>query len=31
MKQGKLNNVAPGEPKMSEGDVKSFLEASLGK
>ena len=31
MKDGKLNNVAPGEPKMSEGDVKSFLEASQGK
>ena len=31
MKEGKLNNVSPGEPKMSEGDVKSFLEASAGK
>ena len=28
MKEGKLNNVSPGEPKMSEDDVKSFLEAS---
>lgn len=27
MKQGKLNNVSPGEPNMSEADVKSFLEA----
>lgn len=27
MKDGKLNNVAPGEPYMSEADVKSFLEA----
>lgn len=31
MKEGKLNNVAPGEPKMSEADVKSFLEASVGR
>lgn len=31
MKDGKLNNVAPGEPKMSEADVKSFLHASEGK
>lgn len=30
MKAGKLNNVAPGEPKMSEADVKSFLEATVG-
>jgi phenylalanine-4-hydroxylase len=27
MKQGKLNNVSPGEPSMSEADVRSFLEA----
>ena len=27
MKDGKLNNVAPGEPKISEGDIKSFLHA----
>lgn len=27
MKQGKLNNVSPGEPGMSEADVRSFLEA----
>ncbi|MCO6432557.1 MAG: phenylalanine 4-monooxygenase [Deltaproteobacteria bacterium] len=26
MKSGKLNNVAPGQPTMSEADVKSFLE-----
>jgi phenylalanine-4-hydroxylase len=31
MREGKLNNVAPGEPKMSEADVKSFLHASKGK
>jgi len=31
MKDGKLNNVSPGEPKMGEADVKSFLEASVGK
>jgi phenylalanine-4-hydroxylase len=31
MKEGKLNNVAPGEPKMSEADVRSFLHASEGK
>lgn len=28
MRDGKLNNVAPGEPKMSEADVKSFLHAA---
>jgi phenylalanine-4-hydroxylase len=27
MKQGKLNNVSPGEPSMSEADVQSFLAA----
>jgi len=27
MKEGKLNNVAPGEPSVNEVDVKSFLEA----
>jgi phenylalanine-4-hydroxylase len=31
MKEGKLNNVAPGEPKMGEQDVRSFLHASEGK
>jgi phenylalanine-4-hydroxylase len=30
MKEGKLNNVAPGEPKMGEQDVRSFLHASEG-
>jgi phenylalanine-4-hydroxylase len=29
MKAGKLNNVSPGEPEMSEADVKSFIEATL--
>jgi len=28
MRAGKLDNVAPGEPVMSEADVKSFLDAS---
>ncbi|HEV1284492.1 MAG TPA: phenylalanine 4-monooxygenase [Bryobacteraceae bacterium] len=27
MKQGKLNNVAPGEPAVNEADLKSFLDA----
>lgn len=27
MKAGKLNNVAPGEPAVNEGDLKSFLHA----
>jgi len=27
MLEGKLNNVAPGEPTMSEEDIRSFLEA----
>ena len=27
MRQGKLDNVAPGEPKVSEEDLRSFLEA----
>lgn len=27
MKEGKLNNVSPGEPEISEADLKSFLEA----
>jgi phenylalanine-4-hydroxylase len=31
MRQGKLNNVAPGEPKMSEADVRSFLHAADAK
>jgi phenylalanine-4-hydroxylase len=28
MRQGKLNNVAPGEPEVIESDLKSFLEVS---
>jgi phenylalanine-4-hydroxylase len=28
MKQGKLGNVAPGEPGIKEEDLKSFLDAS---
>ena len=28
LKQGKLNNVAPGEPGVDESDLKSFLEAA---
>ncbi|HZT41541.1 MAG TPA: phenylalanine 4-monooxygenase [Chthonomonadaceae bacterium] len=31
MRKGKLNNVAPGEPKISEADLKSFLHASEQK
>jgi phenylalanine-4-hydroxylase len=27
MKEGKLNNVSPGEPEVSEADLKSFVEA----
>jgi phenylalanine-4-hydroxylase len=27
MREGKLNNVAPGEPEVNERDLKSFLEA----
>lgn len=30
MKEGKLNNVSPGEPDISEADLKSFLEAGSG-
>lgn len=29
MDQGKLNNVSPGEPHVSEDDLRSFLEAEL--
>ena len=29
MKDGKLDNVSPGEPTMGEADVRSFLDASL--
>jgi phenylalanine-4-hydroxylase len=27
MREGRLNNVAPGKPEVNEGDVRSFLEA----
>jgi phenylalanine-4-hydroxylase len=30
MRQGKLNNVAPGEPKVNDSDLKSFLHAQIG-
>lgn len=30
MKEGKLSHVAPGEPDIREGDLKSFLEAEIG-
>lgn len=29
MKEGKLDNVSPGEPEMSEPDVQSFLQAGV--
>jgi phenylalanine-4-hydroxylase len=29
MKQGKLDNVAPGEPEIKEGDLESFLHANI--
>jgi len=29
MKDGKLSNVAPGEPEINQGDLESFLQASL--
>ena len=31
MREGRLDNVAPGEPAISEPDLRSFLEASAGK
>ncbi len=31
MKEGKLDNVSPGEPEMGEADVKSFLDAGVGR
>jgi len=31
MRDGRLDNVAPGEPAVSEPDLRSFLEASRGK
>jgi phenylalanine-4-hydroxylase len=29
MRQGKLNNVAPGLPEINDGDLRSFMEASI--
>jgi phenylalanine-4-hydroxylase len=29
MRQGKLNNIAPGEPEVNERDLKSFLHATV--
>jgi phenylalanine-4-hydroxylase len=31
MREGRLDNVAPGEPAISEPDLRSFLEASAAK
>jgi len=31
MRQGRLDNVSPGEPAISEPDLRSFLEASASK
>jgi phenylalanine-4-hydroxylase len=31
MRHGRLDNVSPGEPAISEPDLRSFLEASVGK
>jgi phenylalanine-4-hydroxylase len=31
MREGRLDNVSPGEPAVSEPDLRSFLEASEGK
>ncbi len=31
MREGRLDNVSPGEPAISEPDLRSFLEASAGK
>lgn len=31
MRQGKLNNVAPGEPRVSESDLRSFLRAETAR
>jgi hypothetical protein len=31
MKEGKLDNVSPGEPEIKEDDLKSFLEADTGR
>lgn len=29
MKEGKLHNVSPGEPKVSDADIRSFIEATV--
>jgi hypothetical protein len=29
MRQGRLDNVAPGEPEVSEADLRSFIEANI--
>jgi phenylalanine-4-hydroxylase len=29
MKEGKLDNVSPGEPKVSDSDIRSFIEATV--
>ena len=29
LKDGKLNNVAPGEPKVGDADIDSFLTAKV--
>src|SRR5688500_11153426 len=29
MKEGKLDNVSPGEPKVSDADIRSFIEATV--
>jgi hypothetical protein len=31
MRDGRLDNVSPGEPEVSEPDLRSFLEASRSK
>ena len=29
MKDGKLDNVSPGEPALSDADIRSFIEATV--
>jgi phenylalanine-4-hydroxylase len=29
MREGRLDNVAPGEPEVSEADLRSFIEATV--
>jgi phenylalanine-4-hydroxylase len=29
MRAGRLNNVAPGEPSISEADLRSFVQATV--